>query len=485
VQRTDLFRTTIFRSAALASAIFGATTIALLSVIYWQIEAFQSSRIERGLRNEVEVMRREPPGLVGGLIATRYARDIVRPVAAGLFDPHLIFLGGTLTAYPQDLLLNGKPQRVLARIENLTGRSTEPVRAIATRLPDGRVLVFGRSEIEIETLRRVVLRAMALGVMPSLIAGLVVGALASRRTLIRLERVSHTIERIIEGDLHERLETGGTRDAFDQLSGAVNRMLDELERLMEEIRTAGDAMAHDLRTPLARVRAQLEGARNRATTLDGLATAVDRAITELDSSFSIITALLRIAQFDGSPHQGGFAPVSLADITTEAVELYEPIAEAREITLINEVPKRIVTIGDRDLLFEVVMNLLDNAIKFSPASASVRLSAGLDDGRAWLAVQDHGPGIPDAERPLVVRRFQRGQASRDVPGLGLGLSLVAAILRLHRFHLHMQDAEPGLRIIVRCWPGPAQTGAGAPLAPSTLVGPALAAPGAVAVPAGG
>lgn len=450
--RTELFRTTIFRSAALASAIFGVTTLGILAVVYWQIEHFQLRHIDLALRNEVAVGQRVSPALIREVIANRYAPDINRPSAAGLFDPQLHQLAGTVLRFPAELRMNGKTQQVKAQINSPNSHGVVHVRAIATRLSDGRVLVFCRDAFELVQLRQVMLGAMALGVLPSLLAGLAVGALASRRTLQRLGGMSQTIERIIGGDLHERLEVASSSDPFDQLASAVNHMLEELERLMEEIRTAGDAMAHDLRTPLARIRAQLEGARTRATNLAQLAEAVDQAISELDGSFSMITALLRIAQFDGAAGLASFTSVQLAELSAEAMELYEPIAEARGINLISEVPRRLACEGDRDLLFEVVMNLLDNAIKFSPDGGIVRITGGADGTAPWLCVQDQGPGIPEEERRLVLRRFHRGENARGLPGLGLGLSLVGAILRLHGFDLEMEDAQPGLRIRLRCWP---------------------------------
>ena len=449
---TEIFRTTIFRSAALASAAFGATTVALFALIYWQTESFETQRIDQFLLHESAAIAREPQADAAREVAARYAPDLHRQTVAGLFDHDARRIAGSIAAYPAGLSRDGAPHETQAFVTSDAGDSTDMLRAVASVLPDGRLLVVGRSEVETRNFRRIVLRAMALGVLPSLLAGLCVGVVASRRTLQRLQRVSESIARIVQGNLRERLETSDTKDAFGQLTAGVNAMLDEIERLMAEIRTAGDAMAHDLRTPLARVRARLEGARNRSLTHGELAEAVDAALADMESSFALITALLRIAQFDGSLREAGFAQLSLSAICHEAVELYEPIAEARAITLANAVPAGLAATGDRDLLFEAVANLLDNAIKFAPEGSTVGLAGGVDRAGPWLCITDHGPGIPAGERALLFRRFYRGEAAQGVPGHGLGLSLVAAILRLHRFHLVMADGHPGLVAKLCCWP---------------------------------
>ena len=202
------------------------------------------------------------------------------------------------------------------------------------------------------------------------------------------------------------------------------------------------------------MRARLEGALGRAQTREELAEAVDRAIADLDQAFGMITALLRIGQIEGSARRAGFAPVSLSAIAREATELYQPVAELQRVVLtISEAPDMIVQ-GDRDLLFEAAANLLDNAMKFTPAGGSVDVRTYHGGSGPVLCVRDTGPGIPTAERATVLKRFYRGDRSRHVAGHGLGLSLVTAIVRLHLFHVHMEDAAPGLLIEMRCWPAP-------------------------------
>jgi signal transduction histidine kinase len=230
-------------------------------------------------------------------------------------------------------------------------------------------------------------------------------------------------------------------------------MLDEIERLMDEVRGVGDDIAHDLRTPLTRLRARLEGGLARAESQAALAAVVQHAIADLDQAFALITALLRIGQIEGSARRAGFGVVNLSAIARGVAELYQPVAELREVGLSVSADSDAVVQGDRDLLFEAAANLVDNAVKFTPAGGMVTLRVYQGQRGAVLAVSDTGPGIAAGEREAALKRFYRVDRSRHVPGHGLGLSLVVAIVRLHMFSLTMADSSPGLRVEIRAWPG--------------------------------
>jgi signal transduction histidine kinase len=246
----------------------------------------------------------------------------------------------------------------------------------------------------------------------------------------------------VTGDLRERLPTHGSNDPFDQLAVSVNRMLGEIETLIQEIAGVGNDIAHDLRTPLTRVRARLERGRARAATLDELRAVVDQSIAGLDQSLAVVTALLRIAEIEHSRRLEGFSQVELAPLVREVGDLYEPIAEDKRVTLQVEAADEATVHGDRDLLFEAVANLVDNAVKFTPEGGRVTLALRRRDSESVIQVKDTGPGIPEAEREAVVRRFYRSDKSRNTEGLGLGLSLVAAIVKLHGFRFTIA-AGPG------------------------------------------
>jgi signal transduction histidine kinase len=264
----------------------------------------------------------------------------------------------------------------------------------------------------------------------------------SIRAQKRVDDVNRRVQRIVAGQLRERLPTTGVNDPFDRLAVIVNGMLDEIEALVRSMAGAGDDIAHDLRTPLTRVRIMLERARQNATTLDELRASVDQAIVGLDQSLAIITALLRITEIEHSRRRAGFNEVALAELIREVGDLYEPIAEDKRVGFTVGADEEAIVRGDRDLLFEAVANLVDNAVKFTPVGGHVELSLAREGTEGVVRVRDSGPGIAAGERDLVARRFYRSDKSRSDPGLGLGLSLVAAIVKLHGFRFAI-SAGPG------------------------------------------
>src|SRR5262249_7492280 len=246
------------------------------------------------------------------------------------------------------------------------GREEQTARAVARQLQSGEILVIGRNVDELSELARIVERALEFGLIPALGLSLVAGAFLSHRAQNRVETVNTKVQRIIAGDLRERLPTEGLNDPFDKLAVIVNGMLDEIEALIRSIAGAGDDIAHDLRTPLTRVRIGLERGRESAQTLPDLQGVVDQAIGRLDQSLAILTALLRLDEIEPSGGLEGFSEVARADGVREVGALYEPIAEDKRIDFKVIADVETVVRGDRDLLFEAVANLVDNAVKFSP-----------------------------------------------------------------------------------------------------------------------
>jgi signal transduction histidine kinase len=258
----------------------------------------------------------------------------------------------------------------------------------------------------------------------------------------------------MEGHVQERLPVQDIADDFDHLANGVNRMLAEIEGLLAEVQGVGDNIAHDLRTPLARVRTLLERGRDRARTKEDLIAVTDRAIIGLDQAQSIITALLRIGEIEGGQRRSAFGDVDLNELVQEAGELYAPMAEAKQIQLDVQTDPTSLVNGDRDLLIEAIANLLDNAIKFTPSGGKVHLHV-TDRGEGPIVrVSDTGPGIPPEERTAVMRRFYRVDKSRHVNGSGLGLSIVLAIVKLHDFDIVVGDAQPGACFELHCFARP-------------------------------
>ena len=272
------------------------------------------------------------------------------------------------------------------------------------------------------------------------------GLFVRRAVLRRVETINRTASAIVQGDFSRRVPTQGSSDEFDQLARTINTMLEQIERLIEGVRNASNVVAHDLRTPLAELRARLETllrARPPAEqAYEEIRTAVDRHRPDCRGLQCVAAAGGN--RFGRAP-RSGFRQVDLASIATELLELYEPLAEEKDIALTADVPEEIAVQGDPDLLAQAIGNLVDNAIKYTPVHGSVSLRI-VPDGRdrVSIVVSDNGPGIPDADKARVVERFYRGRRGSGAEGIGLGLSVVDAVARLHGGTLTLSDNRPGL-----------------------------------------
>lgn len=454
----EVLHTAAFRLAVGFIGAFVASTLLLFGFIYWQTAVVQTRRVDLLLMHEARSIAADPPERIMQTVGTRLMNDLHRFTFAGVFAADGRLEAGNLARIPPGLAADGRAHGAIATLAEPEPGGSQPVRAVARTLPGGRLLVIARSMEPIEELRRVVLRALLLGVPPAIALALAAGVFLSLRALARVREVHETVERIMRGDLHERLPLPGGGDDFDRLAGSVNRMLDEIARLLDEIKGVGNDIAHDLKTPLSRVRAGLERSRDAAGSREALLGAIDRAIISLDQTLSIINALLRIGEIEAGRRRIGFAPVELAALLVEIAELYAPIAEERRIRLTVAVPPAPVSAdGDRDLLLEALANLVGNAIKFTQEGGIVALSLEQREAGPLLLVRDNGPGIPPAEHEAVFRRFYRSDKSRHIDGSGLGLSLVAAIAKLHGFAIHLEDATPGCIFVLYCYPTAATT----------------------------
>ncbi len=446
----DFLQTAAFRAALFGAACFSVATLLLFAFIFWQATDFETRRIDRGMHDEAAAILTDKMADVAADVDRRYARDLHRTIFGSVFAANGVRVAGDLLEIP-DVANDAQAHPTSAVRLGSEGQAVhEPARMLLVPLPDGRMLVLARSTAELDELRGVIERALEIGVLPGIVLALAAGTVASLRALARVGAVNRALERIMDGDLQKRLPAAGTFDALDQLAGSVNRMLDEIERLLGEVKGVGDNIAHDLRTPLTRLRSRLEGGMLRAESQAELAHVVERAIDDLDQCLSVITALLRIGELEGKQRRAGFAMVSLGEILKEAADLYAPLAEERGLTLVLQDGPDSRVFGDRDLLFEAVANLLDNAVKFSPDGGQVSLMLEAADEGPTIRVSDTGAGIPPSEQEAVLRRFYRADPSRHIEGSGLGLSLVVAILRLHDFQLRMHRLEDGFAVDVVC-----------------------------------
>jgi signal transduction histidine kinase len=432
VRLPEFIRTTTFRWALGVAGAFVLCTLLLFGFVYWQTAAYMTASLDSLLTGDVALIAADGPARQLERIEFRLRDDPRHIRIAGLFGPDGSRVAGNLERLPGGVTPDLPSNAMVVRLEG-AAREPQNVRLVVHPLPDGETLVIGRNNSELEEIAEIVGRALALGLLPAFALALVIGMVLSVRALDRLSDVNRRIQRIVAGDLRERLPTRGSADPFDQLAAGVNRMLGEIEALIHEIAGVGDDIAHDLRTPLTRVRVRLERGREHAGTLGDLRTVVDQSIVGLDQALAIVTALLRIAEIEHSRRLESFSTVALAPLLREVGDLYEPIAEDKQVVLRVEAQAEASVHGDRDLLFEAVANLVDNAVKFTPAGGRVELVLLARGGDSVIRVTDTGPGIPEAEREAVTKRFYRSDKSRGTAGLGLGLSLVAAIVRLHGF----------------------------------------------------
>jgi signal transduction histidine kinase len=449
----EIFRTSSFRLACLSGGAFALCAVILFGFVYWQADIDETARIDRFTEHQ---LRSIGAGDVDASIARLAATSPNGPRDGsghyGLFAADGTRLAGNILTLPATLPLDGHAVRVAEPSTALGGMAGGPARAAGLILPDGRRLVIARDVAEIEGLQQALVRALEIGVLPAVGLSLGVGFLLSWRAVRRVRAIRRTIERIMSGRLQDRLATAGTGDDFDQLADSVNRMLDEIARLLDEIQGVGDDIAHDLRTPLTRVRTRLERSRQQAGTREELVDGIEAAMRGLDQALGIITALLRIAEIEDGRRRAAFGDVDLSAVARDIGELYEPIAEARGVALAVDAEPRLPVLADRDLLIEAIANVIDNAVKFTPAGGHVSIAALARDGRNVVRVVDSGPGIPADEREAVMKRFYRSDKSRHHLGSGLGLGLVDAIVKLHGFEVSIGDAAPGCIFEISCVP---------------------------------
>jgi signal transduction histidine kinase len=450
VRLFDFLRTTTFRWTLTVAGSFILCILVLFGFVYWQTVGYLTSTIDTLLTGEIKIIAGETVERRLAHVDERLRNDPRRFRITGLFDAEGRRIAGNVESVPPGLVPDVPTSVTVTRVDS-RGRETQTVRLVVHPLPGGDVLVIGRNIDEVGEIGEIVGNALLLGLIPALVLSVAIGIFLSLRTQNRLSDVNRTIQRIVAGDLRERLPARGRDDPFDQLAVSVNRMLGEIEALILKIVGVGDDIAHELRTPLTRVRIILERGRANAKSLEESQQIADRAIAGLDQSLLIITALLRIAEIEHHRRLAAFSDVPLAELLRQVCDLYEPIAEDKGMTLRVEVKEDVTVRGDRDLLLEAVANLVDNAIKYTPEGGSVDLSLFRNGNESIIQVRDSGPGISEDERDAVTQRFYRSDKSRRSEGVGLGLSLVAAIVKLHGFQFTISSG-PGCVAQIVCAP---------------------------------
>ena len=356
--------------------------------------------------------------------------------------PNGVKLAGNLPRWPANLPRVDGSSSATIEVDGMPRR----IEMVQVTLKDGHRLLVASNLNRFDVLERLFIYGLLGCAIAVLLVAALGGMMIRRALLSRVQNISQTTSAIIEGQLSRRLEEPGDGDELQLLTQTVNRMLDQIEHLVTGVQDVSNAIAHDLRTPLSELRARLEELSVGRPSDEETYAEIDAAINDVDRVMSIFNALLRLAEIDSGSRRGGFVDVDLARLGAEVAEFYLPVAELKDIALSFTPTGNLHTVGDPVLLAQALGNLVENALKYAPENGVIAITARrLADDTLELVVADNGPGVAEDERPKVIERFYRGDASRGTPGVGLGLSVVSAVARLHGGSLALADNLPGLR----------------------------------------
>jgi signal transduction histidine kinase len=447
----ETLRSSTLRLALISILVFGAAVIGLFGYVYFSAAGYVRILSDRHVAAEVAVLQKAKGGrdALVAAVGERVAGERLEGGRYLLADASFMPLAGNMKEWPTALAKES------VGWHSIDAGDGHLLRVDVVALPDGLRLLVGKDIDDLRGFAAKIDTAIALALLMIFILAGVVTVYVSRRTVGRIESINTISRSIMQSDLGKRIPLRGTRDEWDRLAQNLNLMLDRIETLMGEVKQATDNVAHDLRTPLTRMRGRLEKASGRPREGENDQALIGDTLAELDRVLTMFASLTRISQIEAKDRTAVFRTVNLADIAGEVVELFDAAAEHDHVTLTAAgVPTAFVT-GDRDLLFDAVANLVDNAIKHGREAGRVRVEVTrTEGGGATIAVSDDGPGIPDHERQHVLKRFYRLERSRSMPGNGLGLSLVAAVAHLHGADIEMSDNAPGLSIRLK-FPRPA------------------------------
>jgi signal transduction histidine kinase len=439
--------------ALISIGIFGAAVIALFSYVYWSTATYVRSRSDGVIAAEQAILQKAYDSAGRGGLTAAIAQHIADDRFEGgvylLADPSYVPIAGNLKAWPSGLK-DSKGWGTFSASEWRPDAADRPLlRGTFATLPDGSHLLVGKDIGDLDEFAAKIETALALGVLLIFVLAGVASVSVTRRTVGRIEAINATSRSIMQSGLGKRIPLRGSRDEWDQLAENLNLMLDRIEALMGEVKQVTDNVAHDLRTPLTRMRGRLEKAYGRQRDGNHDQSLISDTIADLDGVLGMFTSLTRIAQIEANDRTAGFRAVNLAEIAGEVVELFDAAAEDKGSHLNASGDPLALVSGDRDLLFDAVANLVDNAIKHGRDTGRVTVEVTQGDDGAAISVSDDGPGIPITECQHVFKRFYRLERSRRTPGNGLGLSLVAAVARLHGASIDLLDNAPGLKFRLR------------------------------------
>lgn len=450
------FKSSAVRITLIYMVLFGLSVSIILGFVYWSTIVYTTNQTEEAINAELKVLstvyeRRGYPGLVT-LLSERVRIQQQRPGDSSVYllvDEQFHRLVGNISSWPKIAQDRSDGWLDFKLDDSRDGSSNEFTARARTFVIENRYnLLVGQGMRDLANLKELVGRALFWGLGLTLALG-AIGGLMMRQTLgSRLSAINQTARKIMQGDLRKRIATKGSGDEFDELASNLNSMLDQIEGGMEGVRRVSDNIAHDLKTPLARLKNRVEELRFKVAGDVEQETSVDQILHEADGLLATFNALLRIARIEYSEQRKGFKNVDINSILYDIEELYDPLIEEKGQNLSVQLSDSIELWADRDMLFQAFANLIDNAIKYTPEKGLISIRSHTKDGVWYLNITDNGPGIPETEHEKVVQRFYRLDQSRTTPGSGLGLALVFAVLKVHGMELKFDDNKPGLLVSV-------------------------------------
>lgn len=446
MSRFKLLTTPIFRLILTWSAIFGLSACLMFGVMYEAVTKFMESQVDTELQNEIISLADNDGRMDRDRLVARVEGRVARHNRTGTYYLVENEQGDVLTGDLPQMPVPFNGAYDLPAPEDLPDHQ---LRGSGISLPNGISLLIARDTFPQDEIADLMERTFGIGVLLTLAASLASGAIVGRRILRRIEAIGSFSREIMSGDLAQRIPMDGGDKALDGLAINLNDMLARIQELMEGVRQVTDNIAHDMRTPLTRLRQHLERVRQSGHSVEEFQNAVDVALIETDELLDTFGALLRIAQIESRMAGAGLQPIDLSAVCTLVAETYGPVAESEGDRLVAAIVPGLLIRGDRQLLTQMLVNLVENALQHNERPVEVRLLLQNSSQGPVLTVADDGIGIPEEERGNVLRRFHRLDAARSTQGSGLGLSLVAAIAQYHFASLVLEDNEPGLRTILR------------------------------------
>lgn len=448
-----LFTSATFRYALVYVVVFGVSVCGVLGFVYWQAAGVVSEQTDETIRTEInslaEHYRQHGLGQLITVIRQRSASHVGLRGIYLLTTPDYQPLAGNLDSWPTVAM--GEPGWVDFLIETETNPGAHPqvARAHTFVLTGGFRLLVGRDTTERAELRELITETLIVALILTTLLAILGGVLMSRNLLHRIDAINRSSQAILAGDMKRRMPIKGSDDEFDQLADNLNRMLDRIDHLMAGMRNVGNDIAHDLRSPISRLRSRLEVTLLNPQDAETYRTTLEQSVDEIENILATFNAILNISLAESGALRAEFEELDLGHLIADVAELYQPLAEESGSVLTVEIETGMAVLGNGHLLSQAIANLIDNAVKYGGGLGPIALSAKRGKTGPEICVSDKGPGIPEELRGRALERFVRLEANRPAPGSGLGLALVAAVARLHEAELSLEDNQPGLRVVLR------------------------------------